>query len=135
LVACIPSSRPLASRTEIRPQDLATERIIAVARQALPALHAEIEEYCLGFGIELQIVEDAFSPTEALAYVEQKVGICILAASSAVAWRGVTVRPLSTRALTRRSGIFLREDNRAAVLADFMDQVLRQTARFRRVLF
>jgi DNA-binding transcriptional LysR family regulator len=133
LVACIPSSRALASRTEIGPQDLATEPIIAVARQALPALHAEIEEYCLGFGIELQIVEDAFSPTEALAYVEQKVGICLLAASSAIAWRGVTVRPLSTRALTRRSGIFLREDNRAAVLADFIDQVLHQTAKFRRV--
>jgi DNA-binding transcriptional LysR family regulator len=135
LVACIPSSRPLASRAEVGPQDLAGEPFIAVARQALPALHAGIEEYCLGFGIELQIVEDAFSPTEALAYVEQKVGICLLAVSSAVAWRGVTVRPLSTRTLSRRSGIFLREDNRNPILADFIEIVLRQTAKLRRVPF
>jgi DNA-binding transcriptional LysR family regulator len=132
LVACIPSGWPLASHTEIRPQDLAGQPYVAIAREVLSAFHSEIEDYFQGFGITLRVVEDAFSPAEALAYVEQKVGLCLLAASSAAAARGVTVRPLMTRALTRRSGLILREDNRDPQIAEFMDMVLKRTAKMAR---
>jgi DNA-binding transcriptional LysR family regulator len=132
LVACIPSGWPLASHTEIRPQDLVGQPFISVGQEAIPAFHAEIEDYLSGFGITLRVLADAFSPAEALAYVEQKIGVCLLAASAAVPMRGVTVRPLMTRALTRRSGLILREDNRDPQIAEFMDMVLKRTAKMAR---
>jgi DNA-binding transcriptional LysR family regulator len=71
LVACIPNDYPASARTEIRPQDLDGERMVAFARDHTPSMHSEIEEYYLSFGIELKIVADAFSAEEALTYVEQ----------------------------------------------------------------
>ncbi len=134
LVVCIPSDWPLARRAEVSSQDFLGQPYIAVGRQIIPAFHAEIEDYFQGFGISLRVVEDAFSPVEALAYVEQKVGLCLLAASSAgVAIRGVAVRPLVTRVLTRRSGLILREDNRDPRIAEFMAMVLKKTARMARL--
>jgi DNA-binding transcriptional LysR family regulator len=134
LVACIPSSWPLASRTEIHAEDIAGQSFVSVGREVIPTYQAEIEDYFAGFGIRLRVVEDAFAPAEALVYVAQAVGMCILARSSAIADRGVTIRPLATRALTRRSGLILREDNRDLQISQFMDIVLKRTARMAHLL-
>jgi DNA-binding transcriptional LysR family regulator len=124
--ACIPSGHRLAARAIIHPQDLDGEPMIAVARDPLPQLHREIEEHFSGFGISLNIVADAFAPPEALNYVVQKVGICLLASSSIVARQGIVVRPLSTRILMQRSGLFFRGDNRSPILQRFVQSALQQ---------
>lgn len=131
LFVCIPSDHKLSTKPVISPEDLETEPIIAVGRQSLPALHEEIEAYFVGFGIELSITTDVLSPTEALASVVHRIGICFLSASSAIPRPGVVVRPMSSRALTRKSGIFVREDNHAPLIQKLLDEVLRMAATLR----
>jgi DNA-binding transcriptional LysR family regulator len=127
LVVCMPSNHRLASRALVYPHDLDGEPVIAVGRIPMPALHLDINDHFSEFGIELHIIIDAFSPTEALAYVVQKVGICLLASSSVITRPGITVRPLSTRVLKRRSGVFIREDNRSPLLQKVLEAVFQKT--------
>lgn len=131
LVACIPSGHRLASRHVISPEDIESEPVIAVGREALPALHAELEEHFLQLGIPLTVTTDVLSPTEGLACVAHKIGICFLSVTSAIAKPGVVVRPLSTRLLTRKSGIFVREDNRAPLIQKLVEEVLKKSTAIR----
>jgi hypothetical protein len=61
-------------------------------------------------------------PPEAVTMVEQKVGLCLIAASNAKS-SGVT-RPLSPQTLTRKCGLFVRADNHHPMLKAFTDLVL-----------
>jgi DNA-binding transcriptional LysR family regulator len=132
IVACIPSGHKLATKATIYPHDLDGEPIVAVSRELLPILHQEIEDHFAGFGIPLEIVADAFSPLEAVAYVKEKVGICLLAPSSVVPQPGIAVKPLSTRVLMRRTGVFHREDNRSPLVQTLVETVLQQVRTMRR---
>jgi DNA-binding transcriptional LysR family regulator len=120
LVACMPKGHRLAVKPMVRPEDLERVAIIAVARQPFPDLHEEIAEFYRGFGIELQIVAEAFAPTEALLLVEEGIGICFLSQSAASQNRAIVVKPLSSRLLTRKCGVFFREDNRHSALRHFV---------------
>lgn len=131
LVVCIPSGHRLALKPVIYPHDLADEPVIAVSREPLPALHREIEDHFQEFGITLKVVADAFAPPEALTLVAQKIGISFLAGTSAVNRPGVTVRPLSTRVLKRRSGVFVREDNHSPLLQKLIDTLLKRAKEVR----
>jgi DNA-binding transcriptional LysR family regulator len=102
--------------------------LIAVSRVPLPSAHEEIERCLQGLGVRLQIVMEAFTPWEALGYVEQKVGICLLARSSAVMRPGIAIRPLDSHLLVRKSGMFVREDNHHPLLKRFMDMAIEKTA-------
>ena len=131
VVVCLPSAHPLASRAVIRPQDLESETIIAVSRDSSPALHEEIDGFFKSFGVELQVKLDAFGPPEALAMVEQRLGICLVGASAPAGRRGVVVKQLSPQWLTRKSGIFFRQDNTHPVVKRFVEIVLQRTAKQR----
>ena len=131
LRACIPSSHKLASKHEIAPEDMEDEPVIAIGRQSMPTLHAELEEHFLGLGIPLTVTTDVLSPAEALACVAHKIGICFLSVTAAIPRSGVTVRPLSSRLLTRRTGIFVREDNRAPLIQKLVDEVIRRSMTLR----
>jgi LysR family transcriptional regulator, benzoate and cis,cis-muconate-responsive activator of ben and cat genes len=126
LVVCIPTGHRLTVKSTIYPHDFDGEPLVAVSREPWPERHREIEDHFSDFGIDLHIVADAYSAPEALSYVEQKVGVCLLAGTSVVGRPGVTVRPLSTRVLMRRCGVFIREDNRSPLLQKLLDIVLRQ---------
>lgn len=126
LVVCMPSGHKLSTKPLIYPHDFDDEPIIAVSREALPQLHREIEEHFAEFGVRLRVVADAFAPPEALTHVVQKMGICLLAESSFIVQPGIVVRPLSTRVLTRKSGIFVREDNTSPLLQKLIDLAIRQ---------
>lgn len=130
VLVCIPSDHRLAARPVIRPEDIEGEPIIAVGRQSLPALHEEVKEYFMEFGIELTVTRDVLSPAEALACVTHKIGICFLSVTSAITRPGVVIRPLC-RLLTRKSGIFIREDNRAPLIQKLVDVVIRGAAALR----
>ena len=130
LVVCMPRTHPLASRPAIRPQDIDGEPVIAVAREPIPWLHREIEEFFAGFGVSLQIVIDAFGPPEALIMVEHKMGICMVGAS-AVSRPSVIGKPLTPQKLLRKCGLFVREDVRHPTLKAFVDKVLDDLTRLR----
>ena len=116
LVACIPTGHRLAVRSSISPHDLDGEPMIAVSREPWPERHREIEEHFLDFGVVLSVVADAYSVPEAMAYVEQKIGVCLLPATSVTVRPGLMVKALSTHILMRRCGVFIREDNRTPLL-------------------
>lgn len=125
LVACIPTGHRLAARSVLSPHDFDGEPIIAVSREPWPERHQEIEDHFSGFGSTLRIVADAYSAPEALTYVDQKIGICLLPSTSIVCQPGVTTKPLSTHVLMRRYGVFIREDNRSPLLQKLLDISLR----------
>jgi DNA-binding transcriptional LysR family regulator len=131
LLACIPSDHRLAKRPVIQPEDVEGEPIIAVGRQTLPALHEEVKEHFIELGIDLKVTTEVLSPAEALACVAHRIGVCFLSATSAVARPGVVVRPMSSRLLTRKSGIFVREDNRAPLIQKLVDEVIQRAATLR----
>jgi DNA-binding transcriptional LysR family regulator len=126
LVVCIPSPHSLAARSVIRAADLEGQSIIAIGREPMPGMHDEIEEQLKSMGVSLRVAADAFAPTEALNLVEQQVGLCILGQSSAMPHRGVTVRPLWTRAVRRQSAFFHREDSRSPLVSELSKTVLQQ---------
>jgi LysR family transcriptional regulator, benzoate and cis,cis-muconate-responsive activator of ben and cat genes len=117
------ASHPLAVQPGIRPTDLQDEPLIAVGRAALPWFHEEIDEYFSGFGVRLRVVADAMGPPEALIMTEQKVGVCLLGASAA-SRPGVISKSLTPRILTRKSGIFVREDNRHPAVRSLLEIAL-----------
>jgi DNA-binding transcriptional LysR family regulator len=129
IVVCLPSDHKLASRATIFPADLKGQPIVAVGRELLPALHREIENYFFEFGVRIEVAVDAFAPPEALICVEQKRGVCMLAKSSAIVRPGVTVRPLSSRALTRRSGVFIREDNSSSLIDEMVRLLVQKVSK------
>lgn len=120
LTLCVPIGDPLATKAEIRPEDLERQPIIAVGRQALPALHEEIAEFYRGFGLELNVVADAYAASEALCLVEQRMGVCFLSGSAASLSRNIVSKPLSTRVLTRKCGVFFHEHNRHPLIHKFV---------------
>ena len=121
LVACIPTGHRLAVKPIISPHDFDGEPMIAVSREPWPERHREIEDHFADFGVAPRIVADAYSAPEALIYVEQKIGVCLLAGTSIAGRPEVTVRPLSTNALMRRCGVFIREDNRSPLLQKLLE--------------
>lgn len=125
VVVCMPKSHPLSVKPLIRFQDLNDVPIIAVAREPSPAQHQEIEEHFEGSGVRLNIVADAFGPPEALNMVEQNMGICLLGASAAKS-SSIIAKPLSIRTLTRKMGLYVREDNQHPALNEFIRLVLRK---------
>jgi DNA-binding transcriptional LysR family regulator len=126
LVACIPTGHRLAVKPVISPQDFDGEPIIAVSREPWPERHREIEDHCADFGVDLRVVADAYSASEALIYVEQKAGICLLPISSVNCRAGITVKSLTTHVLMRRCGVFIREDNHSPLLHKLLEVSLRQ---------
>jgi DNA-binding transcriptional LysR family regulator len=126
LIVCMPKDHPLAVRIVIQPIDLEGQPFVAVGRASLPALHQEIDEYFQQFGIVLRVVADAFAPPEALVLVEQRIGICLLGASK-VTYSALIGKQLSTKVLTRKSGMFLREDNRHPTVRALVKLILEKT--------
>ncbi|MEI9978221.1 MAG: LysR substrate-binding domain-containing protein [Edaphobacter sp.] len=126
VVVCMPNAHPLSVKPMIRPQDLEGQPIIAASRDTFPILHRQLDEFFDDFGIKLNIVADAYGPHEAITMVEQKVGICLLAASNARP--SVVSRPLLPQTLTRKCGLFVREDNRHPALKSFVALLLERTA-------
>jgi DNA-binding transcriptional LysR family regulator len=131
VVLCMKAGHPLATKPEIRPEDLEGHPVIAVARETIPALHEEIAGFFSGFGLELNVVADAYTPSEALCLAEHQIGVCFLARSSAVLGRNVVTKPLFTSVLTRKCGIFYREENAHPMIRKFVALVSERTAQAR----
>lgn len=127
LMACLPSDHALARRPMLSPTDLNGESVIAAAREPFPALHEGLEEYFDSFSVKLRVVADAFMPSEALTMTAQKVGICLLAKSSAVPQPGVAIKPLAATMLTRKTGLIVREDHRGGPVAALVSVILKET--------
>ncbi len=128
VVVCMPPGHRLTPQSSIDPRDLEEEAIIAVSRYSFPAAHEEIGSFFGDLGIALKIRHDAFGPPEALTLVQQGQGVCMVGSSS-IGAHNVVARPLSPNVLTRRSGLFMRQDSANANALLFVDLLLRRSGR------
>jgi LysR family hca operon transcriptional activator len=78
IVAVLPSNNPLANRRSIRPQDLATEGFISIARTSGPTLRAMVDEYAAQSGIKLRQACEAHDLPTAISLVLSTPGISLL---------------------------------------------------------
>lgn len=125
IVVCMPKGHPLAVKPSIQPKDLEGQPIIAASRDTFPILHGQIDEFFEDFGIKLNLVADAYGPHEAITMVEQKVGLCLVAACNARS--SIISKILLPQTLKRRCGLFVRDDNRHPALKVFIDLLLERT--------
>ena len=123
VVLCIPPRHPLATKSEIRPEDLERQPVITTGKQILPALFEEIYQFYRGFGVELEVVTDAFAVSEALCLVEQHIGVCFLSRSLAALNRNIVVKPLSSSLLSCQCGLIVHRENRHPLVNNFVSLV------------
>jgi DNA-binding transcriptional LysR family regulator len=132
LVACLPVGHGLATKSTIRPEELADEPMVSIMRKVLPGRHEEIVAHFESLGISLRFAAEAISLKEALWLVTQHVGITLMTRFSAMSYRSeVVVRPLSDRLLTVKSGILTRRDHDQKLITDFVDLAWAETATLR----
>lgn len=132
LMACMPVGYRLATKSTIRPEELAGEPIVSIMRKVLPGRHEEIVRHFESLGVSLRFVAEASSLKEALWLVTQHVGIALMTRFSAISYRSeVVVRPLSDRLLTVKSGILTRRDHDQKLITDFVDLAWAETAALR----
>ena len=132
LMACLPLGHRLATKSTIRPEDLADEPVISVVRKMLPGRHEEIVAHFESLGISLKFTSDASSLKEALWLVTQHGGVALMTRFSAMSHRyDVVVRPLSDRLLTVKSGILTRRDHDQKLIHDYVDLAWTETASLR----
>lgn len=128
VVVCLPEHHVLTQKRSLRPEDIAGQTLVAVAREAHPELHEETVEYFHAYGITLNFVADGFCPHEALLLVAQGIGLCLMTNSSAMLARsGIVVRPLTEALLTRKSGVFTRFDHDDPLIDAYMKLAWKQT--------
>ena len=129
LVACLPVGHRLIAKQSIEPADLENERMIAVARKALPGRHKEIVEYFEGEGVFLKFAGDAYLPKEALWLVSRGLGVALMSRSSAVSLRSdIVLRPLSSQLLTVKSGVFALRDFHTGYIKEYIEKAWTATA-------
>lgn len=132
LMACLPVGHRLATRSSIRPEELADEPMVSIARKVLPGRHEDIATHFESLGISLRFISEAASLKEALWLVTQNAGVALMTKFSAMSHRfDVVVRPLSDRLLTVKSGIFTRRDHDQKLIHDFVDLAWTETAALR----
>ena len=132
LMACLPVGHRLATRSSIRPEELADEQMVSVARRSLPGRHEDIVTHFESLGVLLRFTSEAGSPNEALWLVTQNAGVALMTRFSAMSHRfDVVVRPLSDRLLTVKSGVFTRRDHDQKLIHDFVDLAWAETAALR----
>lgn len=132
LMACLPVGHRLATRSSIRPEELADEPMVSVARKVLPGRHEDIVTHFESLGISLKFTSEASSLRETLWLVTQNAGVALMTRFSAMSHRfDVVVRPLSDRLLTVKSGIFTRRDHDQKLIHDFVDLAWAETAALR----
>jgi DNA-binding transcriptional LysR family regulator len=132
LMACLPVGHRLATRSTIKPEELADESMISVARKVLPGRHEDIVKHFESLGVSLRFSSEVSSLKEALWLVTQHVGLALMTRFSAMSYRyEVVVRALSDRLLTVKSGIFTRRDHDQELIRDFVDLAWDETATLR----
>ncbi len=94
LIAVSPE-HPFAALEEVEITQLSGQPMISLSRKLVPSAYDAVLRRASERGIELNIVRDARSASEALALVSAGIGIYRLPATAAVPMRGVVFRPLA----------------------------------------
>jgi LysR family transcriptional regulator, hca operon transcriptional activator len=120
LVAVVPAGHRLASRSEIRPEDIAGEIYITPTRSA-PALKKAIDGYAAKAGITLKPAYDAENLSSAMSLVASTGGVTLLPLYvQNLLLPSVAVRPLAGEAPTIDLVIGYSRSNTSPLLKRFL---------------
>ena len=132
LMLCIPLRHRLFHFPSIAPQDLEKEPIITISEHALPAVYKEIVAYFEVLRIDLNVIAQPFTFYEAIHMAIGGKGIAMVSSGwSQLSKKGIAFRPLADKLLTMKTGIFIRRDNRSAIVNDFMNILWTKTEKLR----
>ncbi|HVB55481.1 MAG TPA: LysR family transcriptional regulator [Candidatus Acidoferrales bacterium] len=132
LMLCIPARHRLFHLDSIAPQDLEREPLIAISEHALPEVHKEILAYFEVLRIDLNVIAQPFTFYEAIHMALGGKGIAMVSNGwSHLTKEGIIFRPLADRLLTMKTGIFVRRDNRTAIVNDFQNLLWARTGKLR----
>ena len=123
LVVLMPSDHPLASRKSIRPQDLAGENFIAMAKKA-KVLRAVIDDYLAREGVEITPTQHVDNPAMVMSLVASTRGVTLIPAyvQNLMPW-SVASRPLAGTAPTIDLCVGYSKSNTSPILKLFMTHI------------
>jgi DNA-binding transcriptional LysR family regulator len=93
-VVAVPDRHRFSELEEVALEALSGEPLISLSRKLIPQAYDTTLERARELGIDLNIVREVSSPSEALALVSAGIGIYRLPASAALPFPGVTFRRL-----------------------------------------
>jgi len=117
LQVVLPANHPLAFYQSPRLTDLQQSSCITIGRQSHPALHAQISNRCAEHGLNLHIVQDVTSFSEAASMVAEGLGFAF-----ARAWHerlvhpGIVFKSIQGNPLEIETGIAYRESAQCEVV-------------------
>ncbi|QYJ14819.1 HTH-type transcriptional regulator BenM [Rubrobacter xylanophilus DSM 9941] len=129
LVLALPESHPLASRRQVRLQEVSEEPFILPARYPMPGLYGQVTEACRAAGFEPKAVQkDVWLMQTIVGLVAGGIGVALVPASVRnLSRRGVVYRPVRGLSPSVELGMVWRREARGAVLAAFL-QVAREVS-------
>ena len=132
IMLCIPAQHRLFRFPAIAPQDLEKEPLIAVSEHALPEVYKEIISYFEVLRIDLNIIAQPFTFYEAIHMVVDGKGLAMVSSGwSQLTRKGIAFLPLADKLLTLKAGVFVRRDNRTAIVNDFQNLLWTRTEKLR----
>ncbi len=132
LMLCIPAQHRLFHFPSIAPQDLEKEPLIAISEHALPEVHKEVLAYFEVLRINLNVIAQPFTFHEAIHMALGGKGIAMVSSGwSQLTKKGIAFRPLADKLLTMKTGVFVRRDNRTAIVNDFQNLLWTRTEKLR----
>jgi DNA-binding transcriptional LysR family regulator len=121
-VAALPSRHPLAGESIIWPGTLTSEPFIGFPRRSAPGLHDSILAICQGAGFSPRVVQEVEQVQTVVSLVAAEVGVAIVPASIARAWRdGVAYVPLEGATVRATLAACWRPDTDNPTVATFLE--------------
>lgn len=94
-VIAVHPEHPFADRDEVELEQLSGQPLISLSRKLVPSAYDVVTQRASDRGIDLNIVRDVRSASEALALVSTGLGVYRLPVSAAAPFPGVVFRPLT----------------------------------------
>jgi LysR family hca operon transcriptional activator len=124
LVVLMPRGHALASRSAIRPRDLAGESFIGVSAVRAPTLRAVIEDYARQNNLALKAEHQAENIAMAVSLVASTGGVCLLPAyAQNLLPKAVVTRPIQGTAPSIDLVLGYREANSSPLLKFLLSKV------------
>ncbi|ABG04547.1 transcriptional regulator, LysR family [Rubrobacter xylanophilus DSM 9941] len=129
LVLALPEAHPLASRRQVRLQEVSEEPFVLPARYPMPGLYGQVTAACRAAGFEPKAVQkDVWLMQTIVGLVAGGLGVALVPASVRnLNRKGVAYRPVRGLSPSVELGMVWRREARGAVLDAFL-QVAREVS-------
>ncbi|GAA3882097.1 LysR family transcriptional regulator [Leifsonia kafniensis] len=122
LVACLPVNHPLASRTEVTPEEIIEVPMISYPRSLMPGYVDRVTEVLATAAGAIHVVEEVVHQETALGFVAAGVGTSILPESvRQLVPPSIAVVPLAGSPTTRLMAAWQVRDDESAICAAFIE--------------